>query len=199
MKTLRTGIANLRQDHNAPSVAVVMGVSGAGKTAVGERLARRLGWEFAEGDRFHPPENVAKMQSGHPLDDADRAPWLAAIAAAIDAWQARGSRGVVTCSALKRAYRQRIIGDRAGVRLVYLEGSRQLIGARLAARRGHFMPASLLDSQFAALEPPGPDENPIIVSVDQPIERIVEQLAAVLSAKAGPGSAPIATPQTETR
>ncbi len=176
-----------------------MGVSGAGKTAVGERLAHRLGWEFAEGDSFHPPENVAKMQSGHPLDDADRAPWLAAIAAVIDAWRARDSCGVVTCSALKRAYRERIIDGRSGVRLVYLEGSRQLIGARLSARRGHFMPASLLDSQFAALEPPGPDENPITVSVDLPIKRNVERLATVLSAAAPPGSAAPAMPQTETR
>ncbi len=158
-----------------------MGVAGAGKTTVGERLAERLGWEFAEGDRFHPPENVAKMQSGHPLTDADRAPWLAAIAGAIDAWQARNARGVMTCSALKREYRRRIIGDRPGVRLVYLNGSRELIAARLAARRNHFMPASLLDSQFATLEPPGPNENPITVAIDQPIDRIVEQIAAAMN------------------
>ncbi len=172
----------MRQNHNAPSVAVVMGVAGVGKTTVGERLAERLDWEFAEGDRFHPPENVTKMQSGHPLTDADRAPWLAAIAGAIDAWQARDACGVMTCSALKREYRRRIIGDRPGVRLVYLDGSRELIAERLAARRGHFMPASLLDSQFAALDPPGPDENPIAVTIDQPVDRIVEQIAAVLSA-----------------
>ncbi|HEY3910470.1 MAG TPA: gluconokinase [Stellaceae bacterium] len=170
----------MRQDHNTPSVAVVMGVAGAGKTAVGERLAERLDWEFAEGDRLHPPENVAKMQSGHPLTDADRAPWLAAIAATIAAWRAGGADGVITCSALKRDYRRRIIGDRSGVRLVYLDGSCELIAERLAARRGHFMPASLLDSQFATLEPPEPDENPITVSVDQPVDRIVEQIAAVL-------------------
>ncbi len=175
----------MRQNHNTPSVAVVMGVAGAGKTTVGKRLAERLGWEFAEGDRFHPPENVAKMQSGHPLTDDDRAPWLAAIAAAIDAWRARHACGVVTCSALKRDYRRRIIGDRSGVRLVYLDGSRELIAERLAARRGHFMPPTLLDSQFGALEPPGPDENPIIVAIDQPVGRIVERIAAVLRPPSG--------------
>jgi gluconokinase len=175
----------MRRAPDAPSIAVVMGVAGSGKTTVGERLAERLDWDFIEGDRLHPPENVAKMQSGHPLTDADRAPWLAAIAQAIDAWQARNARGVITCSALKRDYRRRIIGDRAGVRLVYLDGSRRLIARRLAARRGHFMPPSLLDSQFAALEPPDCHENPITVTIDQPVDRIVEQIAAVLSAPAG--------------
>jgi carbohydrate kinase (thermoresistant glucokinase family) len=174
----------VRQNCSVPTVAVVMGVSGAGKTTVGERLADRLNWEFAEGDRFHPPENVAKMQSGQPLTDADRAPWLAAIARTIGHWLERGTCGVIACSALKRDYRGRIIGDRPGVRVVYLQGSREQIAARLAARRGHFMPAGLLDSQFAALEPPGSDENPITVSIDQPVERIVEHLAAVLSATA---------------
>jgi carbohydrate kinase (thermoresistant glucokinase family) len=159
-----------------------MGVSGAGKTTVGERLAERLHWEFAEGDRLHPPENVAKMQSGHPLTDSDRAPWLAAVAEVIDVWQARGICGVITCSALKRQYRRRIIGDRPQVRLVYLDGSRELVAGRLAARRGHFMPANLLDSQFAALEPPGPDEKPITVAIDLPVDRIVEQIAAALHA-----------------
>jgi gluconokinase len=159
-----------------------MGVSGAGKTTVGERLAERLHWEFAEGDRLHPPENVAKMQSGHPLTDADRAPWLAAVAGVINLWQARGICGVITCSALKRQYRRRIIGDRPWVRLVYLDGNRELIAERLAARRGHFMPANLLDSQFGALEPPGPDENPITVAIGLPVDRIVEQIAAALHA-----------------
>jgi gluconokinase len=98
----------------------------------------------------------------------------------IDLWQAGGICGVVSCSALKRQYRRRIIGDRPRVRLVYLNGSRKLIAARLAARSGHFMPANLLDSQFAALEPPGPDENPITVAIDQPVDRIVEQIAAAL-------------------
>lgn len=187
------------QNPDSPSVAVVMGVAGAGKTTVGERLAERLDWEFAEGDRLHPPENVAKMQSGQPLTDTDRAPWLDAIAAAIDAWRARGACGVITCSALKRQYRRRIIGQRRGVRLVYLDGSRRLIAARLAARRGHFMPASLLDSQFAALEPPGPDENPITISVDQPADRIVDQIAGVLLTTPEPASTRPALPPTEQR
>lgn len=172
----------MQHSRNDPLGAVVMGVSGAGKTMVGERLAERLHWEFAKGDRLHPPENVAKMQSGHPLTDSDRAPWLAAVAGVIDVWQARGICGVITCSALKRQYRRRIIGDRPWVRLVYLDGSRELIAGRLAARHGHFMPANLLDSQFAALEPPGPEENPITVAIDLPVDRIVEQIAAALHA-----------------
>ena len=170
----------MQQSRNDPLGAVVMGVSGAGKTTVGERLAERLHWEFAEGDRLHPPENVAKMQSGHPLTDTDRAPWLAAVAGVIDLRQARGICGVVTCSALKRQYRARIIGDRPWMWLVYLDGAREFIAGRLAARRGHFMPANLLDSQFAALEPPGPDENPITVGIGQPVDRIVGQIAAAL-------------------
>jgi gluconokinase len=172
----------VQQSRNNPLGAVVMGVSGAGKTTVGERLAERLHWEFAEGDQLHPPENVAKMQSAHPLSDSDRAPGLAAIAGVIDLWQAHGICGVITCSALKRQYRARIIGDRPRVRLVYLDGPRELIEGRLTARRGHFMPASLPDSQFAALEPPGPDENPITVTIDQSIDRIVGQITAALDA-----------------
>lgn len=170
----------MRHNPTIASIAVVMGVAGAGKTTIGERLAKRLDWEFIEGDRLHPPENVAKMQSGQPLTDADRAPWLAAIGRAIDEWRAGAVCGVITCSALKRDYRGRIIGGRAGVRLVYLRGSRQLLAKRLAARRGHFMPASLLDSQFAALEPPGPDENPITAEIDRPIDLIVADVAAAL-------------------
>ena len=104
----------MRQNHNTPTVAVVMGVAGAGKTTVGERLAERLNWEFIEGDRLHPRENLAKMQSGQPLTDTDRAPWLAEIAGAIDAWRARNACGVITCSALKRDYRRRIVGDAPG-------------------------------------------------------------------------------------
>ncbi len=165
---------------NVASVAVVMGVSGVGKTTVGQRLAARLQWRFEEGDRLHPPANVARMRSGQPLTDLDRAPWLEAVAAAIDGWRAAGACGVVACSALKRKYRRRIIGDRRGVRLVYLAGSRALIGERLASRRGHFMPAGLLDSQLAALEPPGPEEDPITVAIDLPVDDIVERLAAAL-------------------
>lgn len=165
-----------------------MGVSGCGKTTVGRRLAAQLHWAFAEGDRLHPPANLAKMKSGQPLTDSDRAPWLAAVAGAIDDWRARGERGVITCSALKRAYRRRIIGDRSDVGLVYLEGSRDLIADRLAGRRGHFMPAGLLDSQFAALEPPGPEEQPITVSIAGPPEAIVAEIRdRMTSANSGQG------------
>ena len=171
----------MRQNHDTPSIAVVMGVAGAGKTTVGERLAERLDWEFIEGDRLHPPENVAKMQSGHPLTDADRAPWLAAIGQAIDAWQAEGACGVVTCSALKRDYRRRIIGDRAGCppRLPRRIARADRRTPRRPARAFHAGRACSTASS-PPLEPPGPDENPITVSIDQPVDRIVEQIAAVL-------------------
>jgi gluconokinase len=171
---------SLQQNQEPVRVAVIMGVSGSGKTTVGRILAARLSWQFLEGDALHPPENIAKMKAGHPLDDQDRAPWLAAIAARIDDWRRRSGHGVVTCSALKRRYRDIIIGNRADVRLIYLAGSRELIGERLGTRQGHFMPASLLDSQFAALEPPEPEENPITVPVDASAEIIVAQIAAVL-------------------
>jgi carbohydrate kinase (thermoresistant glucokinase family) len=169
-------------------MAVVMGVSGAGKTTMGRRLAEQLHWQFEEGDRLHSAENIAKMKSGQPLTDADRAPWLAAVAAVIERWRSRGESGVITCSALKRAYRQRIVGERGDVRLVYLEGSRELIAERLAARHDHFMPAGLLDSQFAALEPPGPEEHPITVGINRPIEEIVERIIGVLFSTARPPS-----------
>lgn len=172
----------MQQGWQPARVAVIMGVSGSGKTTVGEALGRRLGWLFQEGDALHPPENIAKMKAGVPLDDEDRAPWLAVIAARIDEWRRLGEFGVITCSALKRRYRDVIVGNRADVRLIYLEGSRQLIGERLASRRGHFMPATLLDSQFAALEPPGPDEDPIMVCAEAPVDANLERIAAALSA-----------------
>ncbi len=176
----RRGSRNVRHNPDTPSIAVVMGVAGTGKTTVGECLADRLDWKFIEGDRLHPPENVAKMRSGQPLTDTDRAPWLAAIAQAIGTWRASGACGVITCSALKRDYRRTIIGNQPDVRLVYLDGSRELIAEQLAARRGHFMPASLLDSQLTALEPPGPDENPITVAIDQPVGGMVGQIVSAL-------------------
>ena len=171
----------MHKHRQSARVAVIMGVSGSGKTTVGAALARRLGWLFQEGDALHPPENIAKMKAGHPLDDEDRAPWLAAVASRIDQWRDDGKCGVVACSALKRRYRDIIIGGRADVRLIYLEGSRTLIGERLAQRRDHFMPASLLDSQFAALEPPAAEEDAITVSVDAPVDTMVAQLAAALA------------------
>lgn len=155
------------------TIAVVMGVSGSGKTTIATQLAERLGWQMLEGDRLHPPANVAKMQSGTPLDDADRWPWLRAIAAHIDAWRAEGVAGVVACSALKRVYRDILIGPRPDVALVYLDGTQDMIAARLAARKGHFMPPGLLDSQFRTLQPPTDDEHPIVASVAPEPELIV--------------------------
>ena len=158
---------------------VMMGVSGSGKTTIAAGVARQLGWTLLEGDQFHPPANVAKMAAGHPLTDEDRWPWLRAIAAAIDGLRADGTSGVVACSALKRAYRDILVGDRPDVRLVYLQGSHALIAAGMAARKNHFMPPALLDSQFATLEPAGADERPIVVSIDASPDEIV---AAVLRA-----------------
>ncbi len=155
------------------TVAVVMGVSGSGKTTLARGLAKALGWEFVEGDSLHPPPNVAKMSAGTPLTDADRWPWLHAIAAVIDGWRARGQSGIVTCSALKRAYRDILIGPREDVRLVYLNGSHELIAARMQARRGHFMPPALLKSQFDTLEPPGADEHPITVDIGGEIAAMI--------------------------
>ena len=160
---------------------VVMGVSGSGKSTVGELLAERLGWPFGDADEFHPPANIAKMRSGTPLTDDDRRPWLAAIAAWIDEGRASGKPRIVGCSALKRRYRDILIGARHDVRLVYLRGTKAVIAARMAARRDHFMPAALLDSQFAALEEPAPDENALVVSVEGEPATIVDEIVRRLS------------------
>jgi gluconokinase len=163
-----------------PVIVVVMGVSGSGKTTVSALLAAAFGCPFQEGDDLHPCENVEKMHGGTPLTDADRMPWLHKIAKEIDGWRARGESGVLTCSALKRSYRDIIVGHRPDVTLVYLKGSYDLIRRRMAARHEHFMPVALLDSQFATLQEPTPDEHPIIVDVgDRPGEiagEIVGQL-----------------------
>lgn len=162
-------------------IVLVMGVAGCGKSTVGGLLATKLGVPFVEGDRFHPDANVAKMSRGEPLTDADRQPWLAAIAMDIARRSALGEGLVVGCSALRRSYRQTLIGGRANARLVYLKGSRELIAARMARRRDHFMPPSLLASQFAALEEPESDEQPIVVDIDMEPDEIV---ALALSALA---------------
>lgn len=163
-----------------PVIAVVMGVSGSGKTTVAVLLAAALGCQFQEGDDLHSAANVEKMHTGTPLTDADRLPWLRRIAEEIDGWRARGESGVLTCSALKRSYREIIVGGRPDVTLVYLQGSSDLIHRRMAARHEHFMPLALLDSQFATLQEPTPDEHPLTVNVDgKPAEivaRIVNQL-----------------------
>jgi gluconokinase len=154
-------------------VIVVMGVSGSGKTTVGQLLAAALGAEFAEGDAYHPPENIEKMRRGIPLEDADRWPWLQTLAAQIDRWLAAGTPVVLACSALKQRYRDILAKGRPGVRFVHLEGDKALIRRRLDARQGHYMPAILLDSQFAALEPPG---NAITVDVAGTPEAILAEI-----------------------
>ncbi|MDP3692129.1 gluconokinase [Bradyrhizobium sp.] len=160
-----------------------MGVSGSGKSSVGERLAERLGWRFEDGDRFHPAGNVAKMSAGQPLTDQDRWPWLQAIADEIDRVCGAGERAVIACSALRRAYREVLVHGRDDVRIVYLDGTQDLIAARLAARKGHFMPPGLLASQFGTLEPPAQNEHPVTVSIDAPVETIVDDIIRRL----GPG------------
>jgi gluconokinase len=162
------------------SVIVMMGVSSSGKTTIGALLAGRLHWEFEDADWFHPESNIDKMHAGIPLTDEDRWPWLKAIAAWIDQARAQGHHAVLACSALKRSYRNIIIGDRADVALVYLKGSEPLIARRIATRHGHFMPPRLLHSQFEALEEPGADEHPIIVSVEPKPRDVVEQIIAKL-------------------
>ncbi len=164
---------------NVP-VVLVMGVAGSGKTSVGEGLARRLGVPFLEGDRFHPPASVEKMRSGNPLDDADRQPWLESMAAALA--EARRMHGaVLACSALRRRYRDLLRGACPELRIVFLSGTPAEIAPRLAARKGHYMPASLLDSQFETLEPPAADEPHARVGVDQPIATAVEAALSYLA------------------
>ena len=162
------------------SVIVVMGVSGSGKTTVGTLLAQRLGRPFADADAFHPPANVGKMRAGIPLTDEDRRPWLDAMAAWIDEARRSGKGGVVACSALKRRYRDRIIGARDDVRLVHLQGTYEVIAQRMAERPHHYMPVSLLQSQFEALEPPEPDEQALVMRVEAPAEEIVGKITASL-------------------
>jgi gluconokinase len=161
-----------------PRVLIVMGVSGCGKSTVGQALGDRLGWEFRDGDAFHPVANVAKMKSGAPLTDEDRWPWLDAIASFIDAQRAGNSHAIIACSALKRVYRDRLKGQHGDVMFVHLAGSKDLIEARMAARRNHFMPLGLLDSQFATLETPGPEEMAIAVSVAGAPDEIVATVLA---------------------
>jgi gluconokinase len=160
-------------------ILVVIGVSGAGKTTVGEAIAARLGWAFVDGDDLQPAANIAKMRGGTPLTDADRSPWLAAIGAWIHA--RAPEPGVVACSALKRAYRDALRAGRPQVRIVYLRGSKAEIAERLAHRAGHFWPARLLDSQFADLEEPGPDENAIVVDIAETPEAVAKLVIDRLS------------------
>jgi gluconokinase len=166
---------------SAPAILIIMGVSGSGKSTIGTLLAMRLRWEFEDADWFHPAANVEKMHSGIPLTDEDRWPWLNAIAEWIDKARISGRHAVISCSALKRRYRDILIGDRENVRLVYLKGDEALIARRFATRHEHFMPLSLLHSQFEALEEPGPTENPIIVSIEPSPREIVKRILSALN------------------
>ena len=157
-----------------------MGVSGSGKSTVARMLADRLGWTMAEGDSLHPPENVDKMRRGVPLTDADRWPWLDRIGALIKGWAAEERSGVVTCSALKRVYRARLLAARPDLRFVYLKGSEALIAQRLAERHHEFMPASLLRSQFDTLEEPGPGEPVTVIDAGGSPEAEVEAIVKAL-------------------
>ncbi|MFZ4185516.1 gluconokinase [Streptomyces sp. R02] len=169
---------------NTPHVVVVMGVAGTGKTTIGPLLAARLGVPYAEGDDFHPQSNIAKMSAGTPLTDDDRWPWLDAIG---DWAQGRaGLGGVVSCSALKRSYRDRLRAAAPGVVFVHLTGDRALIEARMSHRQGHFMPTALLDSQFATLQPLEPDEAGVAVNVTGSPEEITERTATALTALSEP-------------
>jgi gluconokinase len=162
-------------------VVIVMGVCGSGKTEIGRLLAARLGCDFLDGDDFHPTANVEKMRVGTPLADADRWPWLDRLAAEISARLADGLGGVVACSALARRYRDRLGIARPGVTLVHLDGDRDLLARRLADRQGHFMPATLLDSQLAALERPMADERALVVDIAAAPEAIVDEIASAVA------------------
>lgn len=161
---------------------VVMGVSGSGKSLIGASLARELGIDFVEGDEYHPAENVRRMASGVPLTDDDRAGWLRALAGRIREARDAGAGLVMTCSALKRSYRDVLRAEANELRFVFLRGPRALIADRLAGRRGHFMPASLLDSQFATLEEPSPDEEAWVCDIRESPDDLVAALVARVSA-----------------
>jgi carbohydrate kinase (thermoresistant glucokinase family) len=161
---------------SGPHALILMGVAGSGKTTIGETLATRIGWRYEDADTFHPASNVAKMSAGQPLTDEDRWPWLRAIADEIDRASATGERVVIGCSALRRVYRDVLVHGRHDIRIVYLEGTQALIADRLGNRKGHFMPPGLLTSQFGTLEPPTPDEHTVTVSIDAPVETIVDDI-----------------------
>jgi gluconokinase len=169
-----------------PPILVIIGVSGCGKTTVGALLAGHLGWQYAEADDFHPRANVEKMAAGHPLDDADRKPWLDAIGRWIDERHTAHEPGVVSCSALKRAYRDTLRRGRPEVRMIYLDGSHELIASRLVARHGHFFAPGMLDSQFADLEPPTPDEHVLTVPIDGSPAEVVDLILAGLGLPPAP-------------
>ncbi|MGX1267488.1 gluconokinase [Streptomyces phaeoluteigriseus] len=169
-----------------PQLVLVVGVAGSGKSTVGSLLAERLGWAYRDADAFHSEADRAKMATGHPLTDSDREPWLEAIGQWMDRAITAHRQAVVTCSALKRDYRDRLLAGRPGVLLVYLHGSRELLRSRLAGRHGHFFPADLLESQLADLQEPEADEHPLVVEIDQPPEAIVTAVVSLM--RRGPAS-----------
>lgn len=168
-----------------------MGVSGSGKSTVGAAIAQRLRVPFADADDFHPPENIAKMTSGQPLDDDDRQPWLETLGGWLSEHEHTGA--VLSCSALKRRYRDRLDSHAQGLRLLHLAGHPEVVEARLLARAGHFMPQTLLRSQFATLEPLAPDERGTTIDVDQDIDAIVDRYLTTLNLTAPILTAPILT------
>lgn len=163
------------KENSMSRVFVIMGVSGSGKSTVGLALAQRLEAPFYDGDDFHPPENIAKMSNGIPLNDDDRYPWLARLHALIAKHLAQSETAVIACSALKKKYRDQLRHGNDGVCIIYLEGSFNLIWERMRARQVHFMQASMLQSQFDTLEPPSP-QNTLIVSVEHGIDHIVDHI-----------------------
>ena len=156
-----------------PSFYIIMGVSGSGKSSLGKALADRLGWDFYDADDFHPPANVAKMSSGIPLNDEDRAPWLASLHDLIESCLQENRPGVLACSALKERYRQTLLSGNAGVQLVYLKGSYELMLSRMVHRPGHYMKANMLQSQFDTLEEP---QNALTVDAARPLNELVSQI-----------------------
>ncbi|WP_377296974.1 gluconokinase [Rhizobium sp. SGZ-381] len=164
-----------------PIALIVMGPSSTGKTTTAELLSQELKWEFAEGDTFHPASNIEKMSAGIPLDDADRQPWLEKIRDWISEKADAGENVVITCSALKRSYRDILASARADVRFIELVADKKLVAERMAMRKGHFMPPSLLESQFATLQVLQPDENGVKVTVDAPPKIVVERALSGLA------------------
>jgi gluconokinase len=176
----RARVRGWRVEHGPATTVVVIGVSGSGKTTVAEALAARTGWPFLEGDDVHPAANVAKMRAGRPLDDADRRPWLQELARRIDEHEAAGRSVVVTCSALKRAYRQTLADGHPSVVFVQVDVPRELLAQRMARRAGHYMPASLLQSQLDAFEPLQPDEPGVVLDGMASPDDVVARLLSAL-------------------
>jgi ribose 5-phosphate isomerase A len=182
-----------RAHRGTPPILVVMGVSGSGKSTIAEELSARLGWPFEEGDSLHPESNIAKMHAGIALTDADRLPWLQRVAAWIDGQRAKKQPGIITCSALKRSYRQIIIGDRPEVRLVYLRAGRNLIAEHLAGRHGHFFPSELLRSQIETLEEPDPSEDALTIDLGGSAAQIAAEIIRLLGTSATISQGPAAS------